>query len=394
MITHSRLGPSGAERWMKCPGSVELLKHLELPESDEPDYRKEGTAAHEAAAYCLRHAIDAWEINGQEFNGVPVAEEMADGIQIYIDECRSWGPLPAMAPEMETWIASANMIWYIEHPLASPGIHPEAFGTVDFALVNCHTLRMRDFKYGQGIVVEAYQNPQLMYYAFMLLRLHPEVRQVDIGVVQPRAFHADGPVRRWETDAAEILDWGHTVLIPAMQAVEIDRTLDPGPHCRFCPAKLVCPAMAALANAAASTDANTPVNLTDERLGADYCQLAALEMYIKAVRDETFRRLNSGIVVPGTKLVAKRANRVWKPEATDALTTAIGLDAFTEPALKSPAEMEKVSAAAKVLVKELAYLPDNGLTVALAGDQRLAITVQKTEERFAKGLDNIEGDAA
>lgn len=386
---HSPLGASSAERWMNCPGSVELLKHLQLPETDEPDYRRDGTAAHEMAAYCLRQGFEAWECLGQRFNGVEATLEITDGVQVYLDECRKWGEMPTGC-DRASLVATAIGSWYIEHMVSSP-IHPQFYGTVDFALVSGTTLHMRDYKNGAGIVVEAYRNPQLMYYVFGLLRINPHVRHVDMGIVQPNAFHPDGPIRIWETDASEILEWGHKVLLPAMQAVEIDHALDTGLWCRFCPAKLVCPAMDALANAAQNADVKGVVNLTDDRLGSDYRRLQALKFYVKAVEDETFRRLNTGTEIPGTKLVLKRANRVWKDQSESVFSVKFGSKAFTQPELKSPSEMEKIDEAAKALVKEWAYTPQAGLTVALAEDKRQEIKVQKTSEAFAKALDNIQG---
>ena len=50
MAQHSVLSPSGAHRWMRCPGSI-------AAESGMPDtsskYAAEGTAAHELASKCL-----------------------------------------------------------------------------------------------------------------------------------------------------------------------------------------------------------------------------------------------------------------------------------------------------------------------------------------------------
>ena len=52
---HAKLSPSGAHRWMACPGSIVL-------ESNIPDkgsvYADEGTAAHELAAWCLKDNMD------------------------------------------------------------------------------------------------------------------------------------------------------------------------------------------------------------------------------------------------------------------------------------------------------------------------------------------------
>ena len=73
---------------MNCPGSVALIKNLNLPQSDEPDYRREGTAAHEALEECMRNDIDAWEVVGKEFNGVTITADIADAIQVFIDTVR------------------------------------------------------------------------------------------------------------------------------------------------------------------------------------------------------------------------------------------------------------------------------------------------------------------
>src|SRR5208282_2551090 len=104
--THSPLGASSAERWMKCPGSVRLIQSLHLPETDEPDYRREGTAAHEAIAHCLRNDLDAWEVVDKVFYDTPVSVEMADAIQSYLDTVR-----PLQTPMAQV---------FIEYRISSP----------------------------------------------------------------------------------------------------------------------------------------------------------------------------------------------------------------------------------------------------------------------------------
>src|SRR5208282_3610174 len=155
---HSKLGASGAERWMNCPGSVALLSELKLPESDEPEYRKLGTAAHEVACICLRNAFDAWELIGQTYICL-VDEDMVDAVQMYLDECRS-------LPEGDT---------FIEYHVDAPEFHHDFYGTTDFACVSGTTLYVRDYKHGMGIAVDVENNPQIMYYAFGVLRHHPEI---------------------------------------------------------------------------------------------------------------------------------------------------------------------------------------------------------------------------
>lgn len=365
---HSPLGASGAERWMNCPGSVNLLKRLGMVEtSDEPDYRRNGTAAHEAANHCLVRKLDAWEVVGMTFHGTEVSVEMADTLQVYLDECRSH-----IGPDAKT---------YFEARFHAPELHPDCFGTTDFGAVNGNTLVIRDFKYGEGIAVEIDFNPQVKYYAYGLLREHPEVEIVDLGIVQPRIAYLE-PVRTWQTSAVSIRQWAETELKPAMELTAVDHSLDAGPWCRFCPAKLVCPLMHSLFGAAMQTNTQVVINVTNEILGRNYQYLEALGFFVKAMKEETFRRLNKGDDVPHTKLVYKKANRVHKEGAVGVYIEAFGQEAYTEPTLKTPAQIDALGPKGKQLTREWAYTPKSGLTVALASDKRAGVKVQTTTEAF------------
>ena len=376
---HSPLGASSAERWMNCPGSVTLIKQLDLDDTDEPEYRGLGIAAHEAAAHCLKNGLDAWEVIGEKFHGFEVDQNMGQAVQVYIDVCR---PL----------IEKENAIAYIEHGLAytqgnngvTEIIDPRAdsilnryfYGTGDCAVVRPADKYMDviDYKHGEGIIVEAENNPQLLYYAFGFLLLHPEIETVRIRIVQPRTF--DEPVKTWIVKADYIRDWVADKLVPAMQLTEIDGAeLDAGSWCRFCPAKLICPMMKSLFGAACTYNPKEVIDFSNATIGRSYNKVKAVEFYIKALEDEAFRRLRIGEVVPGAKLVPKRSNRVFKSEAPAIFKGKFGKDAMTAPELKSPAEMEKLGAEAKALVHEYAYTPQTGLTVAIEEDKRPAVKV-------------------
>ena len=366
---HSPLGASSAERWMNCPGSVSLLATLNLPATEEPDYRIEGTAAHEAGAKCLREGLDAWEIVGEHFEGIECDADMAEAVQVYLDTCRPFLTLPEGKV-------------YIERKMSSSA-HALMFGTVDFAVATPSLLNIVDYKHGIGVSVEVEDNPQLKYYAYLVLQEHPEVRRVVTRVVQPRAPHPDGPVRRAEYAAEDICDWVEKELVPAMNAAQLDADFQAGKWCRFCPAKLVCPVLTGLFGAA-TLAGQTPVpEMTDTDLGRTYQNVEGVKMYLKALEAETFRRLAMGRDVDGTKLVHKKANRVWRDGAKDILQQAFGPKVFSVPELLSPAQMEKVDAQAPALVKEWAYKPESGLTVALATDKRVGVKPISATEAFA-----------
>ena len=372
---HSPLGASSAERWMACPGSINLCKTI-APREDaaDPEYRKEGTAAHAAIAYCLTGTPkDAWEAVGETMEGVVITSDIADAIQVFLDEVN---PLAAGAD-----------CTYVETHLK--GEHPQEYGTIDFGAVKDGTLYVRDYKHGQGIVVETENNQQMMYYAHLLLLKHPDVRRVNIRIVQPRIPYA--VCEPWEVPPEVIMDWADHVLLPAMRRTETDNTLVPGEHCRFCEAKetLVCPVIKDHFLALTVTDAKTTNTLSDTDLLNLYGLIAQAKMVIKALGDEAMRRMmanglpDNGVI----KLVNQKANRVWKSEAAAVLIARFGDKVWNAPEFKSPAEMEKVDPIAKKMAHEYAYTPQTGYTIVSVDDKRPAVKIQSATEQLAKALD-------
>lgn len=378
-LEHSPKGASSAERWMNCAGSAALLKQLEFPETDEPEYRGLGKAAHQLAYDCLTKTLDTWETIGTEVMGFTVDKNMADAVQTYIDYVRGF-------MTGQTTILIEERIG--ADPTKRP--HPDFYGTVDFGAYGPVALRVTDYKHGEGIVVEPEDNVQMKYYAYGLLyeqrqrgvEIKPD-RKVILCICQPRAYHELGGVREWETTAGEILVWGDEVLIPKMEATELDNEFNAGQWCRFCPAKLFCPLLVGLFGAAAKANPNAIPQLSDQRLSLEYQQREAVRFYMKALDDEVYRRNMTGNTVPETKLVYKKANRVFRDGAQELFVQRFGDEAFEPAEFKSPAKMEKVSGDAAALVKEWAYMPKTGLTVAPASDKRTAVKVEKVTDTFA-----------
>jgi hypothetical protein len=389
---HSPLGASGAERWMECPGSVALIRELrgvldsmDMSEEDDPDYRREGTAMHHAAEHCLTKHLDTWEIVGQTFHDTVIDEPMADAIQGYLDRCRA--------------LADTAGTTYVEYGISSP-IHPLFYGRADFVAVGPdHAwIAVRDLKGGEGIIVEVEMNAQQMYYAYGVIdgiersrgTEFPDDTPVSLGVDQPRAFHPDGePLHTWDTTVGEIKSWVHSYLLPAMVRTEMDGTLDAGDHCRFCPAKLVCPLLTSLFKAAATCNPKEVINYDDASIARSWKYSQGVKFYLRALEEEAFRRLNLGRAEAFegvAKLVPKKSWRVFKSEAVELAKAQFGDDAFTKPVLKGPAELEKFSPAARDFVKEHAYHPDTGVTIAPWSDNRPAIRVKSSKEAFAASL--------
>ncbi len=367
---------------MKCPGSVALLKRLNFSESDEPDYRRDGVRAHEVAAACLTEKRDAWEFMDDTFT-----EEHANAVQVYLDIMR---PILARSDSVR-----------IEQRMHRPDLHKDFYGTADCACYDAtnRILDVTDYKHGEGIFVDAVWNPQIMYYAYGLLDQYPGALDVRLRIVQPRCYSTGGPVREFEISRAKLEEWAKSELIPAMERTQMDGTLDAGAHCRFCPAKRVCPLLTGLFGAAMKYDPAQIVDTGDENLGRQYAQIQGVKFLIAAIEKETHARLNKGgsdALHRFVKLVAQKANRVWKSGSEAVLKARLGDAAYSKPELLGPATVEKLSPDAKALVKEWAYSPLKGTTVALADDKRPGITVQHTPaaEAFAGYIAKTEGNDA
>lgn len=371
---HSPLGASSAERWLNCGGSVGLLKRLRMPTTDEPEYQREGTAAHEIAALGLEKNQDAWEFIGTKAsNDVEITAEASIAVQTYLDIIRG--------------LMDEGAELGVEYRFHRPDIHEAFYGTTDAYVWHPREalLDVADYKNGVGIAVDVVGNPQIMYYAYGLLNRFPDCRSVRLHIIQPRGFHPDGVHRVWEITVEELCEWAETVLIPAMEDIDMNGDLLAGEWCRFCPAKLICPVLVGAFGALMKADPKEVVNISNGSLGVQYRAIKGVKLYIKALEDTVFDRLSHGQEIEGTKLVAKRANRVWKDGAEAALKAA-GLDVYTKPELKTPPAVEELGVDAKKLVGEWAYTPQTGLTVALATDKAPAVKVKKTAETFAGAL--------
>lgn len=364
---------------MICPGSVNMSRGVE---DEESDFAAEGTAAHALGAACLAQGIDAWEAVGCHFhNGdtypphwtraelpagaIEVTKEMADAVQVYLDHLR-----PQHDP---AWAR-------IELPFHCPSIHHLMYGTSDYVRVfpKARRLKVTDYKHGAGIVVDAEENPQLMYYGVGVLereQLWNDIDVVELEIVQPRAFHPAGPVRAWEVSVNDLDTWAGDTLVPAMNRAMVSTETRTGEHCRFCPARAnACPAimadMAELEEMLMRLNAEGGADeLTNAEIGRflELCDMA--KVVGKAAESTGFKRLQAGHPIPGRKLANAKAFRKWKEGADVALKATFGDKAFELPKLKSPAQVEGL-AGGKDFATRWAFKPDAGLTMVKSGDSR------------------------
>ena len=350
---HSKLPPSGAERWMTCPGSVVLSEGM--PQSDS-EYAAEGTRAH---AFAERWLTLHFAQHGSEPTpSTPEEVEIKKHVKIYVDEC--------------VGLAIKGSGVFIEKKVK---VNEDVYGTADFIAWHpgTATIYVRDLKYGEGVSVSVERNIQLRIYALAaLMTMKLPAKVVNIGIVQPRYDHPDGLVRSIGFDTTELLDL-HADVVEAVQRVNMAEVqasqgqkgwdaafLTPSEKgCRWCLASPKCPALKNKAQALAKQvffgepvpvapvgEVLPPANSTGLAAKPYYDPLALartldflpiLEGWIKNTREFAYQEAEKGNNIPDYKLVEKTAVRKWKDDVVAArVAKALGVEA-TE--LFKPAEL-------------------------------------------------------
>lgn len=405
-MAHAKLSPSGAHRWMACPGSVVL----EAAYPDEgSSYAREGSAAHELAAIVLEENDDT------AANYIGKRVEFYDG-----DEPVLWEVTEDMARHVDDYVKlvreyAEGGTLMVEQRLSIGHITGEegAKGTSDVVIVKGQELIVMDLKFGMGVKVDAADNPQLQLYALGALNefdMLADFNMVTMVIHQPRLNH----VSEWSIPVAQLQEFA----LSAEAAANITRDaqdvlakndkldwmyLNPGEkQCKFCKAKSSCPALraevtevvggsaaATIEEFAEFTPEKVDMQTSDNYLPIAMSKVELVEQWCKSVRAEVERRLLAGQPVDGYKLVeGKRGSRKWRSESdAETLLKSFRLrqDEMYDFSLISPTKAEKLFkenpkrwAKVQDLITQSAGKP----SVAPATDKRQEIAVQSVADDF------------
>ena len=172
---HVVLSASSSHRWLHCNPSARL--ELEF-EDRETEAAAEGTAAHALAEHKLRKALKMRSIR-------PVSKYDSDEMEMYTDDYVEF-VLEAIE-EAQQDCPDPKVL--IEQRLDFSCYVPDGFGTGDCLIVADKLLHIIDLKYGQGVLVNAEENPQMMLYALGALRIFDclyDIETVSMTIYQPR----------------------------------------------------------------------------------------------------------------------------------------------------------------------------------------------------------------
>jgi len=341
---HAKFSASGSHIWTECSRSVELS--AKAPPSETSEYAALGTEAHA----CLELVLREYFAKGKDMPLGPLIHEIKE-MGLFSDEILDHVFTAAKAiRDLSRFGGDIK----IEHRVDLSFVHPGTFGTVDFAVVEeFGRLTIVDFKYGEGIAVDAKENSQLIFYALGLAHEYNyNFAEVKIVVVQPRAEHPDGVVREWDTDIDTLLEWKNKFILAVKASLAKDGSFKSGEHCRWCRAKPICPELSSKAMKQALIDFDSELGAialpqVNDKTPLEYLPQALdasekLTVWIKALKEAAFNRLKKGEKIPGYKLVDKRSTRRWvnAEEAASVAQPIFGKEIF-ETRLKTPAQFEK-----------------------------------------------------
>ena len=230
MSKHAFLSPSSSHRWLNCTPSAKLESEFE---NKVTTATKEGTEAHAWCEYKLNKVL-----NRQSKKPVPVYdnEEMQEYTDYYVN---------FVLEQLE--IAKQNCKdpkVLIEQLIDFSEYVPDGYGTADCIIVSESKIHIIDFKYGMGVLVDAFDNPQMKCYALGAIAIYDslyDIKEVSMSIFQPRREN----VSTCTIPVDELKTWAEKVLKPkAEMAIKGEGEYCPGVWCTFCKASVRCRARA------------------------------------------------------------------------------------------------------------------------------------------------------
>jgi hypothetical protein len=384
---HAELSASATDRWATCTASPALIKGLPNHGSK---YAAEGTAAHYIAAFHQvemrngeRVTIDRWRGLTAKVEGydIPLTEELCEAVQEFLDYIA--------ANERPDDVAVIEQSF----TPAMRKLHPKFGGSTDRVMwrESERLLRVYDYKHGAGVPVDVDDNKQLKYYALGALLSNPtwNALTVELVIAQPRCDHEQGRIRSYKFPAIDLIDYAADLIDAAKETEDfVAAKLVPSKKaCRFCPANAArkCPALEKETHALVVADfdiVTNPERYSKEQIAEFLTKLPLIEARVAAVREFAYQEILRGEQIPGFKIVEKRATRKWKDVREVSKLLGHNGECFTEPELKSPAQVEKVLGKKNfaIALAEHVDKQSSGYTLVSENDPRPPAQVAQLED--------------
>ena len=340
---HALLSPSAAHRWINCTAAPRLE---EKAEDRGSSYAEEGTLAH---AYCA--------LKLKRFLGLPTNEEQAEIDEL--DEKYHTGEMDEYTDTYATIVIekynaararTKDALLLVEVRLDFSRYVPEAFGTADAVIIADGCIDVIDFKYGKGVKVSAYQNPQMKIYgigAYDAFSFEYNINRVRLTIIQPRIDN----LSEFEITAEDLNSWAETTLKPAaVEAFGANGKQKPGEWCQFCKVKYSCKALAATCIKAAADNPDPKLVTAEEMAQNVLPKIATIKTWLAGIEEYALQQALAGVEYKGFKIVEGRSVRkIINPEA---VADTLNANFFKDDDYMKPRELRSIGDLEKLVGKK------------------------------------------
>lgn len=347
------LRPSAAHIWGR-PNGCTLYPSVVLTYPDtSSDASAEGTATHEVAAHLLALSLRGESapnyVGTVANNGVLITEGMLETAERYVEVALSIFRRAAV-------FTAAGEFGGVEQKLVMYNlVHPLNEGTPDAWLLDQTRkhIHIVDLKAGYGIV-EAFENWQLADYAAGVVEKLGILGGDDVDytvflhIVQPNAYHREGPHRIWSTKLSDLRAMWNSLKHGGAESLSDKATARTGDYCFTCPARLDCSAFTAkVYNAIQYARMEAPETFHGGAVGLELHLLDDAIRTLKGRKEATEAEAElmrqRGEIVPGVRFEQQYGRRKWLIPDADVLATGVmlGVDLSAQTPV-SPAQAEKL----------------------------------------------------
>ena len=332
---HALLSASSAARWLACPPSAVAA---EAYTSEDTDYTREGTLAHEVAEF----------VAGGRSSDYTRYQGLADGVDKEMVDCAE-----GYRDYIQEQIRDDNAVVLLEQRVDFSPWVPEGFGTADCIIIQGTTMDVIDYKYGKGVAVSAKDNPQMKLYGLGALNdfgFAYDVETIRLHIYQPRMNNVSVD----EVSVADLITWADKFVKPtAEKAAKGKGNYNPGEHCRFCPHAGRCRKLTQVCTETFSVHGRkAQVEVLAPWEVAEVLRMESLvSLWLKRVKEQALTTMMNGGEIPGYKVVAGRGSRGWADDlevAAELKKHGYAQEEITETKLLSVAAMEKAIGKKKV----------------------------------------------
>lgn len=344
-------------------------------ENKTTEAAEEGTAAH---AFCEHKLRKLLKLRSKRPISDYDSDEMQECTDAYVDFVNE---------QLEIAKQRCNdPLILVEEKVDFSRYVPDGFGTADCLIISDDELHIVDFKYGQGVLVDAFDNPQMKCYALGALETYGnlyDITNVSMSIFQPRREN----VSTWKTTVKELRNWAENVLKPKAElALKGEGEYRCGEWCRFCRAAVRCRARAEEKLRLAEDEFKLPPLISDEEIEEILKVIPDLTKWSADIQNYALdMSVNHGKDWSGFKVVEGRSVRKYKDE--DAVIEKAKENGYTDifkSSLITLTEMQKLMGKKKFekLLGELIIKPKGKPTLVPIADKRPAIKLENVKNEF------------